>query len=293
VRQVVNLIVARLPTSTVKSISALQWRARWLRNAFLRVGKSYSNHDGIIQRGPAQGLKFNPGNAHYAGFLLGTYEPEVQKVFTSLIKPGMTVYDVGANVGFLAVLAARLVGPGGHVICFEPLAVNIEAIRHNAAINSFANISIVPEALGTEDGVAEFLLFDDVGWGRLSDSGAPGLSSGSLTIPVRSLTTAIDEHHLPSPDVIKVDIEGGEIGMLEGSRNVLSRCRPVLLIELHGTNEPVDAILREQKYSAYLLGESRPMAQAPWDAFAIGVPSEDRARCELAGQIARQALLTR
>jgi FkbM family methyltransferase len=196
-------------------------------------------------------------------------------------------------VGFLAVLAARLVGLDGHVICFEPLAANIEAIRHNTAINSFANISIVPGALGKEDGVAEFLTSDDVGWGRLSDHGAPGMSSGSLTVQVRSLTTAIQDHQLPSPDAIKVDIEGGEIGMLEGSRDVLSRCRPLLLIELHGTNEPVDAILREQKYSAYVLGESRPVAQAPWDAFVIGVPSEDRARCELAGQIAQQALLTR
>jgi FkbM family methyltransferase len=118
------------------------------------------------------------------------------------------------------------------------------------------------EALRKEDGVAEFLLSNDVGWGRLSDRSAPCMSSGSLTVPFRSLTTTIDKSHLPPPDVIKIDIEGGEIGMLEGSRDVLSRCRPILLIELHGTNEPVDAIFREQKYSAYVLGESRPVAQA-------------------------------
>ena len=117
-----------------------------------------------------------------------------------------------------------------------------------------------------------------------------GTNSNEVKVPVVKLTEVLTEL---VPNVLLVDIEGGEIGMLEGSRDVLSRCRPLLLIELHGTNEPVDAILREQKYSAYLLGESRPMAQAPWDAFAIGVPSEDRARCELAGQIAQQALLTR
>jgi FkbM family methyltransferase len=58
-------------------------------------------------------------------------------------------------------------------------------------------------------------------------------------VRVGALSTAVREHNLPLPELIKIDIEGGEIEMLEGSREVLGKCRPILLIELHGTNEAV------------------------------------------------------
>src|SRR5271157_1161817 len=108
-RPLVNAVVNRLPVGLVKRISALQWRSPLFRKAYLLAARSYGNRDGIIQRGPAKGLRFNTGLARNAGFLLGTYEPEVQTLYASLLDPGMTVYDIGANVGFLTVLAARLV----------------------------------------------------------------------------------------------------------------------------------------------------------------------------------------
>jgi len=132
---------------TIKSISALQWRVPGLRRLYLSVAKSYANRDGVIQRGPAKGLRFNAGQSSSPGFLLGTYEPALQDIFASLIQPGMVVYDAGANVGFLGVLAARLAGPAGRVICFEPLPANVEAIEHNIALNSFGNVTVIPEAL--------------------------------------------------------------------------------------------------------------------------------------------------
>jgi FkbM family methyltransferase len=292
-RQLINAIVTFLPTTTVKSISALHSRRPWLEKLFLRLGKSYAHCDNVIQRGPAEGLKFNNGPAPNAGFVLGTYRPEVQKIYASVVKPGMTVYDVGANVGFLAMLAGRLVGSTGRVICFEPLAPNIKAIRHNAALNGFQNMTIIADALGKEDGEAEFLVSEDVSWGRLSRDNVPALNKTRLRVQVRSLGSVIREHKLPSPDVIKVNIEGGETGMLEGSAEVLKQCRPILLIGLCGTNRPVERLLCENGYSSYALGSNVPIVQAPWNAFIIGVPSEDKGKCERVGEMATHATLAR
>jgi hypothetical protein len=101
------------------------------------------------------------------------------------------------------------------------------------------------------------------------------------------------EHNLPLPTLIKIDIEGGEIEMLEGSRDVLGKCRRILLFELHGTNEAVDRTLREVWYRSYVLGESRSMVQASWDAFVIGATSEDVGKCESACALAKGARLRR
>src|SRR5271156_963002 len=92
------------------------------------------NQEGRIQKGLGRGLRFNAANSA-VGFLLGTHDLEVQYTLSRLLRPGMTVYDIGANVGFTAMLAAKQVGPDGKVVCFEPLAANAEQIAQNAKFN--------------------------------------------------------------------------------------------------------------------------------------------------------------
>ena len=99
------------------------------------------NREGRIQKGLGRGLRFNGANSA-VGFLLGTHDLEVQHALARLLQPGMTVYDIGANVGFTAVLAAQRVGPQGRVICFEPLSANARQIRHNAVLNGFACMEV-------------------------------------------------------------------------------------------------------------------------------------------------------
>ncbi len=293
-RAVVNTIVNRIPIGVVKRISALQWRWPWFRKAYLLAARSYGNRDDTIRRGPAKGAKFNSGLARNAGFVLGTYEPEVQTLYASLISSGMTVYDVGANVGFLAVLAARLVGPSGQVVCFEPLPANAEAIQHNATLNAFAHVRVIRVALGRQEGTSEFLVSRDVGWGKLIGAGEdPGDLKEAIPVQVAQLSRAVEQYALPLPDLIKVDIEGGEVGMLEGSMQLLARCRPFILIELHGTNAEVDRILCEAGYHAYVLGEPRTILEARWDAFVVAAPKEDEQKCAKASDLATGAALSR
>ena len=114
-----------MPLSWVKGVSRLQWKHPALKWFIHRGQGLFRNRTGRIGRGVGKGLLFNVGSCN-AGYLLGTTEPEVQEVLATLLRPGMAFYDIGANVGFYSILAARLTGPTGLVISFEPLPLNFQ-----------------------------------------------------------------------------------------------------------------------------------------------------------------------
>src|SRR5262245_13570479 len=178
--------MGRMPTSWVRAAGALRGRSPWLRRMTDWVPALLRGREGRIQNGLGKGLRFNPGRSA-VGFLFGTHDLEVQTAIGRLLKPGMTAFDVGANVGFTAVLAAKCVAPGGKVVCFEPLAANAEQIGHNAGLNGFTHVEVRQEALGRADGEAEFTLSHSPTWGRLASAGTTPQQSGSTRVPVRSL----------------------------------------------------------------------------------------------------------
>ena len=266
-----------------------------MRRLFLKTAQRNRGRDDVIKRGAAKGLLFNAGESRNLGYLLGTYEPEVQKLYSALVKPGMVVYDVGANVGFLSMLGAWLAGPTGHVFCFEPLPSNADAIRHNIQLNAFENVTVIPFALGDKQQTVEFLVSADVGWGKVA--GLPGNEPQEIVnrIQVRAdtLDNVVAEANLRPPDIIKIDIEGAEVGMIEGAKQTLLRSRPTLFIELHGTNREVDRLLTGANYQSYVLGSNEPMISAPWYAFVVATLAEFTEKCKVAQGLAIIAHLGR
>ena len=92
--------------------------------------------------GPLRGALWLPRSAT-AGSWLGTYERELQEVFTAHVRPGDVVFDVGANVGFYSLLAARLVGPKGRVVAFEPAARNVALLEQHLRLNRVTNVIVI------------------------------------------------------------------------------------------------------------------------------------------------------
>lgn len=263
-----------LPSSWLKFASRAQWKHPLFNRVFHYAAARLKNQDGMIQQGVGKGLRFNAGNSN-AGFILGTSEPGVQHAMGQLIKSGMTVYDVGANIGFLSVIAARLVGSGGRVICFEPLPDNVLQIRHNAQLNDFTHIDVRQEALGAEDSEAQFLVSSESTWGKLAGLGSvPANQIGEITVKVKTLDSVLASEGLPIPDLMKIDIEGAEAAMLAGTSETIRRTRPILMIELHGTNTEVSTILDGFGYRAVVIGSHASINESPWDAYAIAAPSE-------------------
>jgi FkbM family methyltransferase len=267
----VNLM-GRVPPSWVRAAGALRGRSRWVRRMTDWLPDMLRHQDGRIKSGPAKGLRFNPG-ASAVGFLFGTHDREVQHVLARLLHPGMTAYDIGANVGFTAVLAAKQTTPDGRVVCFEPLEANAAQLHHNARLNGFDHIAVRLEALGRQDGEAEFTLSHSPTWGRLAQAGATPDASGSTRVLVRSLDSIRANEGIAPPEFIKMDVEGAEADVLAGAAGLLAEARPVMVIELHHTGPAVAAALAGLPYTTRLLCSEAAVETFDGEGHALVYPT--------------------
>jgi FkbM family methyltransferase len=237
----------RVPPSWIRAAGAVRGSSPRVKAMTDWLPRLLRGSEGRIQRGLGKGLRFNGANSA-VGFVLGTHDPEVQYALSRLLEPGMVTYDIGANVGFTAMLAARKVGPGGRVVCFEPLAEPARQIEHNARINGFPFVEVHQVALARSDGEAEFFVSKESTWGRLSQAGPAPMQSGVIKVPMRTLDSFAREKNLPRPDFIKMDVEGVEADLIAGGHQFLSESRPIMVIELHHTFAAVKPLLDALDY---------------------------------------------
>jgi len=194
-----------------------------------------------ILSGPARGILWQVGSG-MVNFWLGTYEREKIAQFAAQLRSHMVVYDVGANVGAYAVLAARRCAA---VHAFEPDLGNLSRLRRNIALNRFTNCTIVPAAAGSHDGIANFAAGKDAFVGRLD----PG---GSIVVRCVSLDSYAADHG--APDLIKMDIEGGEWESLLATPDELLASIPQLAMEMHGFDDPkILEVLRKLNRNFYIV----------------------------------------
>ena len=191
-----------------------------------------------VWRGPMRGLRYfvEPG----IGF---TYALGIDtshfKFPSNHIKEGMTVYDIGANRGQLALLFSRLVGENGRVVSYEPVPSIFKSLEANIKLNEIDNVSAVMSALGNREGETDFLLSTDhVCQGKMKNVEPTYSISNSeyIRVNVSTLDAQVNSG-LPGPNVLKVDVEGGARDMFEGAREVLRHHKPSVYIELHGPEE--------------------------------------------------------
>lgn len=226
-----KLLVTKLPRNWVRWLGQLQFKVPLLRPLIVSLGRLSTSGVGQIAGGVGAGLFFDNAGG-YPGYSLGTTEPEEQEALKRLVREGMTVINAGANIGFHAVILARLVGPSGRVVCFEPFPASAAAVRKNLALNGFTGRSEVVEsavsdsegqaALKVEGGNAEF----SIAKGRARDA------SQELVVATVTLDAAASRMGLV-PEVITLDIEGAEVDALRGASSVISRGKPTFVIELH------------------------------------------------------------
>jgi FkbM family methyltransferase len=170
-------------------------------------------------------------------YWLGTYEPDLQAAIHDLVQPGWVAYDVGANIGYISLLLARAVGGQGQVISFEALPANVERLRTNLALNDRSvSIRVIPEAVIDRAGQVDFLVGPSGGMGKAAGSAGRDEVAypHKLNVQAISLDEFIFAGGNPIPQVIKIDIEGGEVLALPGMARLLHQAGPLILMELHG-----------------------------------------------------------
>ncbi|MEW5870516.1 MAG: FkbM family methyltransferase [Chloroflexota bacterium] len=220
-------------------------------------------------------------------YWLGTYEPELQQAVLELIRPGMVVYDVGANIGYVSLLLARRVGSGGSVFAFEALPANLERLRANLALNEFAGIvSVVPCAVIDAPRPIQFLVGPSGGMGKAQGSAGRQEFGYAQSIQVEgiSLDHFVYSAGNPPPQAVKMDIEGGEVLALPGMRRLLLEQRPLILLELHGpqAGQVVWATLKGAHYRICRMQSGYPavasLDELDWKAYWVGMPGTPQDR---------------
>jgi FkbM family methyltransferase len=164
--------------------------------------------------------------------LRSSYENEL-KHLSRFISPGMVVVDGGASCGIYTVAAAKLVGPSGLVLSFEPGVEAFSVLRDNIGLNGLKNVRIYRAALSdTEGKAALYHHAHRPNSFSLGPSEAPSIESEEVTI--RTLSRAAQEEGAQRIDLIKLDVEGAEELVLHDAEQLIARSRPIIILEVNG-----------------------------------------------------------
>jgi FkbM family methyltransferase len=160
--------------------------------------------------------------------LAGDYEAHLVPVFERFCRPGMTVVDVGANLGLYTLLASKLVGPAGRVVAIEPSSENCRLILLSVDTNRAENVELLPLALDRGRGWSNLSGHFGSNGGLVSGDASSLASGWSEIVP----TFALDDLVQGPVDFLKIDVEGAEGRVVAGAQRILETLRPVVATEL-------------------------------------------------------------
>ena len=242
----------------IKRLAYVPWIASSVRRLRLR---RFAQHSYFVLRGRPEVVRlsldgieasFTARTPHELRCVESTWFSEGQMLSRALssLQAGDVFVDVGGNLGMFAIFAAKIVGPTGRVIAFEPETVAFGRLQANIELNQLRNVTALQLALSNSCGRSTLILGEP---DAVSQSAHIGDRSGkSEVIETVTYDGLAQARALPIPQVVKMDVEGHEMAALQGMASTLSdpSCR-ALFCELHpqfwtaGVNqEEVDAVVR-------------------------------------------------
>ena len=179
--------------------------------------------------------------ATYGIYFFGNYDLSMTSVFSHLIKPGETVWDVGTERGWFTLQMASLVGQEGRVDSFEAFFPTVKKLQNNVGINNFSWVNVNGVAVSDSKGKMWFVppsnevtknvsfLNDCNGVGYLTTE----FQQGAIEVDTISLDDYYYSQKIQKLSLIKIDIEGAEVSALKGARNLILKDKPIIAIEVN------------------------------------------------------------
>jgi FkbM family methyltransferase len=197
------------------------------------------------------------------------------------VNPGDTIWDIGANVGLFAIAAAQKAGPNGSVIAIEPdpwLAALLERTA-DAQPSTAASIQILQVAVSNQVGVETFFIAKrnraSSHLAAIPEHSQAGGTRETLQVQCITLDSLLNQipNQTPPPTLIKIDVEGSELDLLNGAHRLLSEVRPIIMCESQHRNRPsATTIFRRYDYKLYDWN-SNPRVEVQTAAFnTLAVP---------------------
>ena len=254
-QSVSNLIPYRL-RSSIRHIPGLKQLQQYLMQKHLD-GASFEHR---IKGGPADGLVYPVELPQDKQIWLGNYEQSFSETLAAAIRPGDVCYDIGGYRGFFSgVMACQ---KAASVAVFEPLPDNQTQIKKMIALNLGFTISLFPYALADEAGETTFTVMPESSMGKLGkstfDSGDQ--ASGSIPVQLETIDRLIVGAKIQPAKLIKIDVEGAEFLVLQGSQNLVREHHPTFYIEAHSRElaRQCSEFLNSHGYTVTVLQTGRP-----------------------------------
>jgi FkbM family methyltransferase len=186
------------------------------------------------------------------------------------LRPGDIACDIGVNKGSFIYWLSWWVGDG-RVVAFEPQADLARELANTCRAIGLGNVTVEAKAVYSHSGRHD--LFLPVGH-------QPGASLMRGAVQAESVTTvsvplvALDDYFDPSDKIamLKIDVEGAELEVIEGMRRTIAAHHPVILCEMHGKNAAFASLMESLGYSVRTLENNLPLAEARWDVHAVATP---------------------
>jgi len=159
---------------------------------------------------------------------LGKFEPTVVASIEQYCQPGMVVLDIGANIGAHALRLGNVVGEKGHVYAFEPTTFAFSKLERNLGLNRHLNVSLFRIALSNESQTKRTISFRS-SW--RTDGTQQDSTCDVDFVRLDKWAEINGVHHV---DLIKLDVDGNEFGVLDGGMELLKNCLPIFLMEMVG-----------------------------------------------------------
>lgn len=161
------------------------------------------------------------------GFWLGNCEYKRRIFYENTVREGSVVFDLGAHAGYYTMLASVLVGKDGKVFAFEPYPGNIQHLKEHLRLNHVTNATVIEAAVSDQFDTVLFQEGTDGTLGKIAPT-------GNLKVKTVRLDDLVERGEIPTPDYIKMDIEGAEMQALTGATAILVNAHPILLLSTHG-----------------------------------------------------------
>ncbi|MDH3258949.1 MAG: FkbM family methyltransferase [Deltaproteobacteria bacterium] len=165
-------------------------------------------------------------------FYYGVYEKEETRWIEQTLKPGMVSFDVGANIGYYTVKMSRLVGENGRVYAFEATSTAYNVLKKHVHLNRCNNVTFNHLAVSNRNGHHIIYCAHNANTGQSSLLDFDG-AAREEDVQCITLDSYIKENNIDKIDFIKIDVEGAEMLVLEGSVLLLQQFRPTIMIEIN------------------------------------------------------------
>jgi FkbM family methyltransferase len=242
------------------SLRQRPWVERWLRRLKALIESRALPHADVwvqVQAGLSRGIWMRLRLPEETRHWRGQHETQVQDAICAVVRAGAVVYDIGSHVGTIALGTARLVGPLGRVVAFEGDPDNAATLRESSLRNHLEGCLEVVGRAAWSYTAGHGIPFRRGGT-RRSQGGVevngqrPVVGTGEIImVPAVTLDDFLAAGG-PSPQLVKIDVEGGEYQVLHGGTNLFRNQRPLIIAEVHHDQavKQIGAWLEQYRYCA-------------------------------------------